>query len=347
MFELYLTQVMTGRRKNRILSLFLHVLSWCYQFLVFLRNFAYDRGWVRSKTVSIPVVSVGNIVAGGTGKTPIVQMLAKELMEFGTCAILSRGYRSRVEKSGTSMRVVPETCPSESGDEPSFLVRTLPEVLVFAGKKRTTSAELALLAGAQVILLDDGMQHRQLKRDFEVVVIDAKDPFGGGHFLPRGFLRDPPKRLRGADLIVATHIEDEREYNAFKEQIARYSRAPVVGARMSADLDLRGKKVGLFCGIGKPERFIQTVRALGADIVGTLIAKDHGVFCQKKLDCFAQTCMEEKAELLVCTEKDAVKLSSALCLPVKPVKVDLKIVAGEPHLRIFIARLCTIFSEQI
>lgn len=324
--------------KKGMTRFFLRGLSHLYGLGIACRHFAYDRKLAPQKGVDIPVISVGNIVFGGTGKTPLTLLIAQTLLQDAKIAILSRGYLSKNENSG-GVRCEGILPYQEFGDEPSWLALKLPEVAVYVGKDRKKSAEVACKEGANLIILDDGMQHRKFKRDFEIVVIDAKDPLGQGHFLPRGFLRDSPKRLKTARLIVATNFV-AKEAEELMKALAPYTQAPIVGMQLkpARDENLMGKKVGVFCAIGNPQRFIETVKSLGGEIVGQMFGADHTPFDKAKLDVFVYECKEKGAHFLVCTEKDKVKLPRGLqtALPIHPVKVALDIITGEPHWRSFI-----------
>src|SRR5579872_2521109 len=251
--ESYLVTVIEGKRKAELIKPLLYLLSALFKSGAILRHIAYNKGWLRSVSVPIPVISVGNIVAGGTGKTPLIYLLAKELSAFGQVAILSRGYRSKVERENGIVNLSKGEGPLYSaevcGDEPHWLAEKLPEAWLWVGKNRSNAAKQAEHAGAHYVLLDDGMQYRKLKRNLEIVVMDAKDLFGKGYFLPRGYLRDCPKRLRYADLIVVNHVGDQEEWERIKKELAAFSSAPVVGMRMKLEAaqELQGKKVGLFC----------------------------------------------------------------------------------------------------
>lgn len=295
--ETLMLEIIEGRRRGKPL---LRALSYLYKGGVRLRHEAYDRGIFSTYDAGIPVISVGNIVAGGTGKTPLVRLLAEELSKQLSVAILSRGYRSKAEKTGHVLRVGKETRVEECGDEPYWLAQKLPQVQVWAGPNRVESARLAKENGAEVILLDDGMQHRQLKRDFEMTVVNGNDPFGKGFFLPRGWLRDFPERLSKADCIVVMNPSPEIE-----TRLRHFTEAPLVFARTKTTLSLKGKKVGLFCAIGHPERFLQSVREAGGEIAATFLKPDHETFQIEELRNFAE---QSAADVLVCTEKDQVKL---------------------------------------
>lgn len=314
-----------------------------YGFAIQLRHWAYDHDWLPQKKASVPIISVGNIVAGGTGKTPLVHLLATELAPYAKVAILSRGYRSKMEHTKGG-QVLASSDADTCGDEPKWLAEKLPGALVFVGKNRHLSAQYATSQGVDLIILDDGMQHRRLARDFEIVVMDAQDPFGHGFFLPGGLLRDCPTRLKSADLIVVTQLKDLAHFEEIKKQIAHYSATPVVGMQHQAEREadfLQGKKMGLFCAIGNPERFYATIDQLGGHLVESLHADDHLPFSRKQLEAFAQDCLAKGAELLVCTEKDWVKIPSDFqsVLPIYAIKIELAMIAGDEHWHQLIERI--------
>ncbi len=320
--ESYVLDVMDGKRKGKPV---LHLLSYLYKSGIALRNLAYDMRVFAAKKVAAPVISVGNIVAGGTGKTPFVKMLAETLSQIFKVAILSRGYLSKIEKSNETFCIHADTSVEMCGDEPFWLARELPQVSVWVGKNRCESAARSLKKGATVLLLDDGMQYRDLHRDVEIVVMDGDDLFGKGYFLPRGLLRDTPKRLQKADLIV---INDAKCHKKVKEKLSFYTQAPLLFVRMKLQTELKGKKVGVFCAIGKPERFIQSLKDAGADITATFFKPDHVPFSSEEISKFAK---ESGADSLVCTQKDYVKISSqtATGVPIIPVVAEFEIVSGK------------------
>lgn len=330
--ESFVVDLIEGkRRSNTLLSIF-KFLSLLYRMLVCVRNFAYD--WNLLKTDQAPkyVISIGNIVAGGSGKTPLVRLLAEQLSGEKKVAILSRGYRSAIEKSGKVIEISKSKLPSiVCGDEPQFLSSKLPGTAVWVGKNRKISAKEAS-NDADILILDDGMQYRSLHRDLEIVAMDAADPFGKGEFLPRGFLRDSPKRLKTASLIALTYVKNERQFQELKDRIKDFSGAPVCGFCLNIENKeaLKDKKVGIFSAIAKPNRFFETVDQLGAKIVSQWTLDDHGQIQGDQLEAFAAKCATNGAEFLLCTEKDWVKLplESKICLPILPLKTTLEIVFG-------------------
>jgi tetraacyldisaccharide 4'-kinase len=323
--ERKLLQIIRGEKKAPLIMAALGAMSRVYRSALAARNFAYDLGWLPSAKLPAVVVSVGNIVVGGTGKTPLVHLLIREMQHKTSLAILTRGFRSRIEQSGAIEKISSHS-PEQCGDEPYFLWQKT-KASVWVGADRVASGRLAIEEGAKCLLLDDGMQHRRLKRDFEIVVIDGSDPFSQGRFLPWGLLRDSPKRLKNADLIVATHVQNLKQ---LQHQLSQFTSAPLVAMHHAAKNASMRKKVGVFCGIGQPKRFLETVRDLKYEIAHTLILEDHGALQKGQLEKFAEECREKGAEALVCTEKDYVKLPPGIsvCLGIEPIEVELKITAG-------------------
>lgn len=324
--------VIEGRRRSPVMEPILSLLSVFYKSAIMLRHIAYDRKWLKTYKALAPVISIGNIAAGGVGKTPVVKKLAEEFSKKKKVAILTRGYKSSVEKTEKSLKWNGESA-FICGDEPFWLASHLPQVDVWIGKDRVQSAQLAYEEGAELLLLDDGMQHRRLVRDADVVVLDGKDLWSGKKFLPRGLLRDFPERLKGARLVIVMQINSAEELETLRPSIERYTRAPIVGTRLVVKTDLRGKRVGVFCAIGKPERFLRTVQELEGEVVTEMLGLDHQFFEKKILEDFALRSREKGAELLVCTEKDGVKLSRGInsCLPILSLPASMEIVAGEEH----------------
>lgn len=366
-WESYYIQLVKGKKKGivpSVLRFFLRCFSWIFQVLVLCRNWAFDSGWLRRYYPPVPlVISIGNIVAGGTGKTPVTMMIADAFHNEFLIAILSRGYRSPAESLPTPVWLSKGNGPMHPaaycGDEPYLLALNLPKALVFVGRDRHKASNMAARAGAQVILLDDGMQHRRLARDLEVVVVDAYDPFGQGYFLPRGFLREGVKSLARADLIILNHIQEPADFELSYQQIRPYTKAPVIGTRMQVtgiyDLagnpieGLKGKIVGVFCGIAHPDYFQKTVAQEGAQVISSLIAPDHESCDLASLEKFAIQCKAAGAHYLVCTEKDKVKLNltDVLALPIVWVKSQLGLIHGESEWNSFIAKAKADITRRI
>lgn len=336
--ERNILQIIRGEKKAPLIMAGLAGLSSLYRLAITARNMAYDRGLLHSFRLPVPVVSIGNLVVGGTGKTPLTHLLAMQLEKKTRLAILTRGFKSELEKakaiekisSGQGPLLPPEKC----GDEPYFLAQKT-KASIWVGADRVESGKKAIAEGANCILLDDGMQHRRLNRDFEIAIIDATDPFSRRRFLPWGLLRDSPKRLKNASLIVATHVRDCHHFEQMQKLLASMTSAPLVGTQIEVvnKEAFFPRKVGLFCGIGQPTHFLQTARDLNQEIVDTFILSDHGSLREEQLREFAHRCHEKGAEVLLCTEKDFVKLPSvcSACLNIMPVKIELKIIAGYEH----------------
>jgi len=339
-----------------ILNIFLTPLSWIYSLIVTLRNWAYDYGLFKTHTVHVPaVVSVGNIVAGGTGKTPVTMMLTKDLLKRFPVAILSRGYRSHAENLKTPLILSngqgPEYPVNLCGDEPYMMAENIPEAHIFVGKDRFQSAQMAANRGAKLVILDDGMQHRQLARDFDVVVIDANDPFGRGNLLPKGLLREQLSSLKRADILILNNIRDSEHYSTTSNDIKKYTTAPIVGTRVNVvmikNLDgtpidsLKDKRVGMLCGIGSPDNFRNTLEEMGADIIDSLLLVDHGSVHKKKLARFIEKCHRQNVDYIVCTEKDKVKLKNIPLgpIPLAWIKIELEISEGMNYWKDFLKKM--------
>jgi tetraacyldisaccharide 4'-kinase len=354
--ELYLKDIVRGNKRGLIAFLIKAILlplSWLYGLSVNFRNRLYETGWMRRYVPPVPlVISVGNIVAGGTGKTPVTLLLAKAFYERFTVAILSRGYRSKAEKLETPILLCegqgPTMLASYCGDEPYLFAQRLPKAIVIVGGNRKKASFLAAKAGAQAILLDDGMQHRRLARDFDVVVVDVGDPFGQGYYLPRGFLRDEIGSLVRANLIILNHISDDEQFTRVKLQLKPYSSAPVIGTKgyVIAIRNLKGQEialieekiVGMFCAIAHPEYFRHTLEQEGFKVINEYILADHDYIPEKDLEQFAQASLKKGAKWIICTEKDRVKLQDQLdlALPILWVQLELRVVAGQEEWQNFL-----------
>lgn len=356
--ELYLVEIIKGKRKGPLASFIkflLRLLSWLYRIVVGMRNWAFDKGLFKRYHPPVPlVISIGNIVAGGSGKTPVTLLVALEFVKEFQVAVLSRGYRSQVEKDPSptilSQGKGPLFSAAYCGDEPYLIAEKIPEAIVIVGRNRHKGSNLAARAGANMILLDDGMQHRHLARDLDVVVMDVENPFGHGHFLPRGFLRENVKSISRANMVILNHVENLDQFEQVKALVSKYTTAPIVGTKMQVealvgfggplDLSLFGKKIGVFCGIAQPDKFKETLESLGAEIVDSYVVSDHKPFDQEKLRSFALELEKEGAEFLVCTEKDKVKLPSNFkcALPIVWLQMKLVIVAGQSEWNLFIKK---------
>ena len=289
----------------------LRLFSGCYGWAVALRNRRFDRG-INRTSVEVPVISVGNLTTGGTGKTPLVIEVARRLERHGRkVGVISRGYRA------------PQDQPA---DELIMVSRRLPGVVCLSDPDRVRAARRAIDQHAvDAIVLDDAFQHRRLARDLDIVTIDATCPFGYGYLLPRGLLREPPASLRRADLIVISRADqlDEQGLKALHARLADI--APQVRRvnsrhRLKGLTELDGRAaepaadpaspVFCFSAIGNPAAFEDTVRRMGAHVRGGLRWPDHHHYARADLVRVVGQAKRCEADLLLTTEKDAVKLAA-------------------------------------
>jgi len=301
-------------------SLMLAPLGWLWCALARRRVLAYRSGQKAAQRLPVPVIVIGNITVGGTGKTPLTLWLAQRLLARGWHpAILSRGHGARI--TGEVRRVMLESRADEVGDEPLMLKRALPEVEVVVHPERYIAGLMALELGADIVLLDDGLQHLQLARDLEICVVDAARGMGNGRCLPAGSLREPAQRLHEVDAVVlhGASSEVEKRLLAPSPQPSPVEGEGVKSSTQQWKMHLKpGAAVNLLdgstrplaefaaqtcdalAGIGNPERFFSMLRGLGLSIATHDFADDHHVFTADELRRF-------KARPLLMTAKDAVK----------------------------------------
>jgi len=303
---------------NPLAQLPLRAAAVLYGALVRARNRYYDREGVGHRA-RVPVVSVGNLTVGGTGKTPLVAWLATRLQQAGRRpAIVSRGYRGTV---GRGPRVVSRgadpTCgPAECGDEPYLLASTLPGVPVVVGADRAAAADAATELGSDVLLLDDGFQHRRLERDLDIVLLDSGRPFGNERLLPAGTLREPPAALARAGIVLVSRSAPGERHPEIERIVRRHNGSvPILhcGHRRLGFFDSSGDKVEapqramVFCGIGNPAAFRADVEAEGVEIAGFEARRDHQRYLVSDLERLAAHA-DALSSVLVTTEKDRVRL---------------------------------------
>ncbi len=288
-----------------------------------LRDAAYRRGWLKTRRLNRPVVSVGNLTVGGTGKTPLVAWIAQRLLNRGwRPAILTRGY-GRCPRSGIiAVEPGPDRAPQarEVGDEPALLARLLPDVPIVVGADRYRAGRLAEdRFNVDVHLLDDGFQHLALARDVDMLLVDVTQEFSDGALLPAGRLREPCSALERVHLVVLTRLElgDSGPLEERVRQINPLARIFHSATRLCglADLEsgrpltveaLRGKPVGAFCGIGNPRAFSADLRRWGFCVVAEFSFPDHQVYSTRALRRLAARARDAGAAVLVTTEKDAI-----------------------------------------
>lgn len=304
--------VLSGERQDAVARMLRSVCrpaSWVYSAAVRLRNLGYDRGWFRSERVDVPVISVGNITTGGTGKTPVVGWLVQELSDRGyRPGILSRGYRS---------------LDGVANDEALVLERLCPGTPHVQQRDRVAGARRAIAEfGCDVLVLDDGFQHRRLQRDLDILLIDAAQPWGYGHLLPRGLLREPMSHLWRADLVCVTRAETDRlsdlpeilmplKQHRGTDAVSLMSFEPTrwlcVDGRSLPLSQFQNARLAAFCGIGNPAAFWKTVQGCG-NLVAQRSFADHHHYTSAELlelDTWRQAV---GADWLVTTLKDLVKI---------------------------------------
>jgi tetraacyldisaccharide 4'-kinase len=325
---------------------FLSFLSWPVYFYFSLKNFLYDKKILQPVKVPAKVISIGNIVAGGTGKTPFTIFLAQKLIDEGIkVAIVSRGYGAmkRKKKEVFIIPVEANLDPRRFGDEPILISSRVPQAKIFVGNDKIFLAKKAS-SFADVILLDDGFQSRYLHRDLDIVLVDSSHPFSNGKFLPRGLLRDFPKSLQRADLIVATNPKEE------KKILPRAEKIPIIyfSSYLSCFKDLSKNKVsllpdkiGAFCAIANPKNFYNSLEEKGFELVEKFSLFDHSTFTIPQLISFSKVAKEKGAKVLICTEKDMVKLPRELSLPllIYYAEQEFKMIDSEKKLEELLSQL--------
>jgi tetraacyldisaccharide 4'-kinase len=310
----------------------------------------YADGRLPSRRLAQPTISVGNITFGGTGKTPMVEFLARRFrFEGRSPAILSRGYGRR--SSGlvvVSEGEGPLVDPDRGGDEPVELARRLPGVLVVVAERRAEAARVAARLGANLLLLDDGFQHLAVRRDVNLLLLDARDPFGGGELPPIGRLREPLSALVRADAFVFTRVDRAEPPAAARRALqAARPEAPVFTARIRAAgardeegapvpvAKLRERRLLAVCGIAQPDGFAASLAELELTPEDTLVFRDHQRYAPRDLERIRHTAEETGSSWIVTTEKDAVKLWGRMRLPVVAVRLSVEVL--EPGFFPFLA----------
>lgn len=302
--------------------------SWVFRFVVAIKNQCYNAGILNAqRIVGTRVISVGNLVVGGAGKTPVVIFLARKLLHVGKrVAVVSRGYGRHSRKDVIAHAKGPTA--SELGDEPALILEKCKGSLVLVGKNKLNLTRTAQQMGAEFVILDDGMQQRRIARDLDIVVIDAKAQMGNGHLLPWGPLREPLASLSRADLVWNNGEHDPK---AVLGRPAVWAEYIPVSVRDEEDTErplnvLRGRRVLVVCGIARPERFVEGVTELGAAITGVKAFPDHHWFSEREISEIRGLATDTDA-VIVTTEKDAIRLPPDF--KVWKLVMDLRIVAGE------------------
>ncbi|MES2474416.1 MAG: tetraacyldisaccharide 4'-kinase [Verrucomicrobiota bacterium] len=371
--------VIFGRAKGfraALMRFAMRAVSGIFRVIVQIRIRRYRKGWKAQAYLGTQVVAIGNITVGGTGKTPVVELLARSLRDRGReVAILSRGYKSKKldraqkwqDKRGRDIPAdrMPKVVSTGrallldskfAGDEPFMLAKNLDGVSVVVDKNRVKGGHFAVgQLGADTLLLDDGMQYLDLAHSIDLVLIDSGAPFGTEALLPRGTLREPPKNLRRASYILITKCDGSsnealisriRKYNRTAE-IIECTHGPVhlenVFTQEREPLGfLQDKWVGAISAIAVPEAFEGSLERLGARVEIRRRFSDHYRFSRKEVEKFMQRCVERDMEMIVTTEKDAVRFPKpgSIDVPVYFLRIEVEILKGQEIWDDLITRIC-------
>lgn len=302
----------------------LRCLAVPYGLVMWLRNLAYDRRWKSETRASVPVISVGNLTTGGTGKTPVVATIVRMLQQMGYHpGIVSRGYKADSTGHNDEQRVLQQLCPGVPHQQNPDRI--------------AAAAALTSTTDTDVIVLDDGFQHRRIARDLNIILIDATNPFGYGYLLPRGLLREPLAGLARADLVLITrsdavsaaaleHIKTRviRHNSALTHRIAEVRFVPtgLLSHAGSHPLsEVQDQPAVLLTAIGNPDAFEQTCRDLGARIVSRRVFPDHHHYTAAEIAAAQQQADSVQATVILTTLKDLVKIPDHAA-SVRAVQID-------------------------
>ena len=359
----------------RLLLGFLQGVSWIFHAVVSIRYLFYHVGILRRFPLGCQVISIGNVTAGGTGKTPVTEKFARELTAAGRkVAILSRGYRRKeapwwqrmfsqvVEKPlvvSDGKHILQDA--ATGGDEPYMLAANLPGVCVLVDRNRVKAGRYAVSRyGCDTLILDDGFQYQKLKHSLEVVLVDRTNPFGNGHMLPRGVLREPASNIARADFIFITKSNGDshdvrqqiRQYNKTAE-IIECRHAPRllkdVWSREEKPLDwLKGKTLTTLSGIAVPQGFEDSLRKLGARVIWCERYADHHRYDASEIIFALNKTADLKADALITTEKDAVRFPrlDATPVPCYYLRVDIEILAGAENFTAAVDHICNVKARR-
>jgi len=350
----YLDSVISGKRKGLftvVLKLSLFDLSLLYSGVVRLRRWLYYNDILRAKRLPCKVISIGNIVAGGSGKTPAAIAIASMIRDYTEyyelsslkMAIVTRGYRgmahaNSVVSDGSNILMN----ASDAGDEPYMMAHKLPGIPVIIGKDRYRSGLTAIQKwGSQVIILDDGFQYLRLIKDINIITIDSTRPFGFNYMLPMGYLREPLSTIKKADIILLTRVDQCKNLGVIKEKIELIApRVPVFesvhtpyalyapGTSQNSGLDtIKNRNILALCGISNPESFVCTLKSLNPARVDLISFPDHYRYNTKSIEFIEAKALEFRSDMIITTEKDVLKLS-AMKLPVFVLAIRLQLIGS-------------------
>ncbi|MBI5476541.1 MAG: tetraacyldisaccharide 4'-kinase [Ignavibacteriales bacterium] len=299
-------------------------LGWLYGLIITFRNLFYDFKIFKVKKYPVPIISVGNLTAGGTGKTPFVEFLIRYYQEFGIkVCVISRGYK----RSSTGLKLVSDGVAIygsgiENGDEPQQIAEKFPNVIVIVDEKRVRAVEFALERfHPSIILMDDAFQHRAVNRDLDIIMADGRLNLLKIPMIPAGTRREPLSALRRADLIVFTNVTATSQ--TALNSLRKYTTVPTVGIKYEIErvwpcadqtaisiTDLVGAECVVFCGIGNPAGFRQTLSELKVKIMEFALFPDHHVYMSEELQNIKKYFEIRKAKYIITTEKDTMRLKS-------------------------------------
>lgn len=323
-------------------SIVLPPLSLLYGAVTRTRLSLYRRGTFQTSKLDRPVISIGNITTGGTGKTPLVEYVARMIASHGKkVCILTRGYGRKdphvqvIVSDGYDVLA----SPSESGDEPYLLATKLAgQAAVISSADRIAAGQEAIKDfGTEVFVLDDGFQHLRLARDLNIACIDATNPWGGGRLLPYGRLREAREGLRRADCVVLTRCDQVESVAGLREEVSeliegraifesRMRPLRVVSLKNGPEVLAVPGRVGAFCAVGNPESFFESLRGLGYDVGLERAFADHHVYSPSDVDALHQLAKKTGASALITTAKDAVKLKGmTFALPCYVLEIEINI----------------------
>ncbi|MBJ6725954.1 tetraacyldisaccharide 4'-kinase [Geomesophilobacter sediminis] len=319
---LYYQELVSGKRtgfRDRLLLGALRLASYPYACLMGQRALAYRMGIFRSHRLPRPVIAVGNLTMGGTGKTPMVAHLAAQLIADGKrVVVLTRGYGGSAGKGpclvsdGKAILVTPEV----SGDEPSLLARKVPGLMVVVGSDRYRCGLFAMeKLQPDVFILDDGYQHLRLQRDLNLLLMDARNPLGNGRVIPAGFLREPRSAAKRADVVVYTRCAAAGEPNLFPGKPACWTTHSITGyhdvilGTRLGPAELQGKRIVAFSGIADPKAFFDLIETGGVSLTATISFADHASYGEEEIAAINRVRVTSRSTVLITTEKDAVKLA--------------------------------------